>query len=266
MLIDIGLNLASNRFDDDRAEVLARARAAGVTGFVLTGTSLQESREVIALARQHPGCYTTVGVHPHSASEVDAFVLDELGQLLASPEVVAVGETGLDFNRNYSPPDAQERAFVAHIELAARTGLPLFLHERDASHRLQDILNAHRHDWKSGVLHCFTGSRDSLFHYLDMGLMIGITGWICDERRGHELQTLVKLIPDDRLLLETDAPWLLPRDMPGPPRNRRNEPAFLPHIAQTVARLRQQSPAYVATITGENARRLFRLPAQVPED
>jgi TatD DNase family protein len=258
MLVDIGLNLSSNRYDRDRPLVLERGRAAGVDRFILTGTSLADSAEVVRLAREHaPFCLATVGVHPHESSSLDEAGLSRLRELLAQPGVVAVGETGLDFNRNFSPPEAQERAFLMQIGLAGETRLPLFLHERDASRHMLDILRANRDNWSSGVLHCFTGSREALFAYLDLGLLIGITGWICDERRGQELQALVRHIPADRLLLETDGPYLLPRDLPQPPKDKRNEPAFLPHIATTVARLRGESPDELAAQTTRNARQLF---------
>lgn len=258
MLVDIGLNLSSSRYRQDREAVLARGLAAGVRRFILTGTNVHESEAVVALARaQAPHCLATVGVHPHEAEGLDAAGLAHLRTLLREPGVVAVGETGLDFNRLYAPPAAQEAAFLAQIELAAETGLPLFLHERDAHARLRALLTATRASWRGGVLHCFTGTREALFAYLDLGLYIGITGWICDERRGQELQALVKEIPADRLLLETDGPYLLPRDLPDPPRHRRNEPCYLPHIAATVARLRGESVAAVAAYTTANAQRLF---------
>lgn len=264
MLVDIGLNLGSPRYDADRDAVLARGLAAGVSHFILTGTSVAESEAVVALARQHaPHCHATVGVHPHDAARLDTAGLDRLRTLLREPGVVAVGETGLDFNRNYSPPEAQESAFAAQIGLAGESGLPLFLHERDASARFTDMLRALRNDWDKGVLHCFTGSREALFACLDLGLMIGITGWVCDERRGQELQALLKEIPADRLLLETDGPYLLPRDLPPQlktqNKDKRNEPMYLPHIAATVARLRGESPDALATQTTDNARRLFGL-------
>lgn len=259
MLVDIGLNLSSDRYDRDRGAVIDRGLATGVSRMVLTGTSLGESAEVVRLAQEHaPHCLATVGVHPHAAAQLDDVGLDRLRTLLRAPGVVAVGETGLDFNRMFSPAADQERAFRWQIDLAGETGLPLFLHERDASERQLQILRATRDRWSGGVLHCFTGSREALFAYLDLGLCIGITGWVCDERRGQELAALVREIPADRLLLETDGPWLLPRDLPQKPKDRRNEPAFLPHIAATVARLRGQDVAELAAITTVNAKRLFR--------
>ncbi len=260
MLVDIGLNLSSDRYDEDREAVLERAREAGVSRFILTGTSLAGSADVVRLVSLHEGCRATVGVHPHEASHLTADGIATLRTLLAGPGVVAVGETGLDFNRNYSPPEDQESAFLAQISLAAETGLPLFLHERDASERMIELLHATRGEWSTGVLHCFTGSKAALHAYLDMGLMIGITGWVCDERRGQALQDMVPDIPSDRLLLETDGPWLLPRDLPSPPKNRRNEPMYLPHIAASVAALRNESLASLAATTTANAMRLFRLP------
>lgn len=259
MLVDIGLNLSSDRYDADRPAVIARALAAGVGRLILTGTSVAESAAVVALAREHaPHCLATVGVHPHDARHLDAAGLDALRALLRQPGVVAVGETGLDFNRNFSPPADQERAFEWQIGLAGESGLPLFLHERDATARELAILRANREQWTAGVLHCFTGTREALFDYLDLGLCIGITGWVCDERRGQELAALVKEIPADRLLLETDGPWLLPRDLPGKPKSGRNEPAFLPHVAASVARLRGEDIDALAATTTANAKRLFR--------
>lgn len=260
MLVDIGLNLDSDRFDRDREAVLQRALAAGVGRLLLTGTSVAGSAAVIRLAQAHPAvCRATAGVHPHAAASLDAAGLEALRTLLREPGVVAVGETGLDFNRDFSPRPDQERAFECQIELAGETGLPLFLHERDAADRQLAMLRAHRDHWSGGVLHCFTGTRDALFAYLDLGLYIGITGWICDERRGQDLAALVPEIPGDRLLLETDAPWLLPRDLPAKPKDGRNEPAFLPHICARVARLRGETPEAVAATTSANATRLFGL-------
>jgi TatD DNase family protein len=259
MLVDIGLNLGSERYDADRSDVVARAFAAGVSHLILTGTSVAESAAVVRLAGAFaPHCHATVGVHPHDARHLDTTGLDALRELLRAPGVVAVGETGLDFNRMFSPAADQERAFEWQIGLAGETGLPLFLHERDASERELAILRATRDQWNGGVLHCFTGTREALFAYLDLGLHIGITGWVCDERRGQSLAALVKEIPADRLLLETDGPWLLPRDLPRKPKSGRNEPSFLPHIAATVARLRGESVEEVAAMTTANARRLFR--------
>lgn len=258
MLADIGINLTSSRFAHDREAVVQRAIGQQVERLLITGTNLHESQEAAALADEfQPWCFATAGVHPHEASSLDENGMTLLRQLLKHPRVLAVGETGLDFNRNYSPPTAQEQAFEWQLELAEETGMPLFLHERDAAERMLAILRGNRNSWQSGVIHCFTGDRDTLFAYLDLGLYVGITGWVCDERRGEALQELVPAIPADRLLLETDGPYLLPRTLPSPPKDKRNEPAYLPHIAETVAALRGESVSNLAAHTFANAKALF---------
>lgn len=255
---DIGVNLTDKQFHDDQDAVLQRARAAGVSWQLLTGTNIEESRQAIALAAQHPDLFATAGLHPHSARFYSPALESELRSLLQDPQVKAAGEMGLDFNRDFSPRPDQERAFEAQLSLAVEAGLPVFLHERDAHERFLPILKSFRDDLKGAVVHCFTGSKQALFDYLDLDCHIGITGWICDERRGKPLAELVHNIPDSRLLLETDAPYLLPRDLPEPPaKKRRNEPATLPWIGQRVAQLRGQQGDAVAAFTHGNALRLF---------
>jgi TatD DNase family protein len=174
--------------------------------------------------------------------------------------VVAIGETGLDFYRNLSTPAQQISAFEQQLELACQLQLPVFLHERDAFETQRTLLQRYRDRLAGGVQHCFTGDRTALFAYLDLGLYIGITGWICDERRGLELQSLVKHIPLDRLLIETDSPYLLPRDLRPRPATRRNEPRFLGHIAQRIAELTATDPTRIQHQTTANALQLFNLP------
>lgn len=258
-LVDIGANLTHASFRADLPEVLARAREAGVGAIIATGTSIAGSRAAQALAAGHAQVFATAGVHPHEAAHCNEDTIAQLRALLAEPGVVAVGECGLDFNRNYSPHPDQERWFVAQLELACALGKPLFLHSRDAHPRFADILRAHRDRLPAAVAHCFTGQADELRAYLDLDLHIGITGWICDERRGAHLHALVREIPPGRLMLETDAPYLTPRSMRPQPRDRRNEPAFLPHVLDTVARALGRPAADVARETGDNARRFFRL-------
>lgn len=262
-LIDIGVNLTHDSFDADRDEVIERAASAGVTRMIVTGTSVTASARAAELASSRPGLYATAGIHPHHAAELDAHSIDALRSLAEQPRVVAIGECGLDFFRNFSPPDAQERAFEAQLALAAELELPVFLHQRDAHERFTAIVAAHREALVGGVAHCFTGGPAELEAYLDLGLYIGVTGWVCDERRGAELREAVPRIPLDRLLLETDAPYLLPRDLEPKPRNRRNEPAFLPHVLMRVAEGLGASPEDVARASTANAEKLFRLP---PED
>ncbi len=261
-LVDIGANLTHAAFHDDLGEVLARARAAGIGTIVVTGTSVAESRHAAELAAAHPDMlYATAGVHPHHARECDAGTLPALRELAVRPRVVALGECGLDFNRNYSPHPDQEKWFVAQLELACELRKPVFLHSRDAHPRFAQILRAHRDRLPPAVAHCFTGERDELRAYLELGLYVGITGWICDERRGAHLLELVRDIPADRLLVETDAPYLTPRDLHPQPKARRNEPAFLPHIVRAIARARSEPPEQTAQASARNARELFGLPA-----
>lgn len=261
-LIDIGANLTHDSFAADCGAVLARAAAAGVTGLVVTGSSLACSRAALALTQAHPRMLRcTAGVHPHHAAHQAPSALTELTTLWDAPEVVAVGETGLDFFRDFSPRSEQERVFEWHLEQAARHRLPLFLHEREAHARFLPMIRAARDALTDAVVHCFTGDRTALYAYLDLDLYIGITGWICDERRGRHLQDLVRDIPSERLMIETDCPYLLPRDLRPRPRDGRNEPAFLPHVLTAVACARGEDSAALAEQTTANARRFFRWPA-----
>ncbi|HUQ74082.1 MAG TPA: TatD family hydrolase [Burkholderiales bacterium] len=253
-MIDIGANLTHASFHDDLEAVVTRARGAAVSTLVVTGTTVQESQAAREIAERFD-LYATAGVHPHHARDCGPSTIGELREIAKHPRVVAIGECGLDFNRNYSPHPDQEKWFIAQLELGLEMDKPLFLHSRDAHPRFADILR--QHNVKRAVAHCFTGDRDELHAYLELGLYIGITGWICDERRGKHLLELVREIPRDRLLLETDAPYLTPRDMQPQPKARRNEPAFLPHILKTVARAVGRPPEEVAAETTRNAQRLF---------
>lgn len=260
-LVDIGANLAHNSFDDDRAEMMRRAADAGVATMIVTGSSDDSNVRAAALAEASNGVlFSTAGVHPHHASdytdESDALIRT----LVQKDVVVAVGECGLDYFRNFSPRDAQLSAFRRQIEIAKDTGLPLFLHQRDAHDDFVETLESALPDLSRAVAHCFTGEGESLREYLAMGLYIGITGWICDERRGKHLHDIVDIIPDDRLLIETDAPYLMPRTIQPKPKTRRNEPMYLPEVLSVVAEARGQTIAHVATVTAANARRFFGLP------
>ena len=255
-LTDIGANLTHSSFHNDLDAVLSRASSAGIATIVVTGTTVLESEMARDIAARC-GLYATAGVHPHHARDCGPATINELREVAKHPRVVAIGECGLDFNRNYSPHPSQEQWFVAQLELGLELGMPLFLHSRDAHPRFAQILRHHR--VKDAVAHCFTGEKDELHAYLDLGLYVGITGWICDERRGTHLLQLVRDIPADRLLLETDSPYLTPRDMRPQPKSRRNEPAFLAHIAKTVARAVGKPVEQLAEETSRNAQTLFRL-------
>lgn len=235
-MIDIGVNLGNRAFVSDRDGVLERARDAGVTGIIVTGTSVAESVAASQLAATRPGyLWSTAGVHPHDAKSCNDDTLDRLRGLAGESHVVAIGECGLDFNRDFSPRPVQERWFEAQLELASSLSMPVFLHERDASERFLAILSAYRDRLPGAVVHCFTGEEQALRAYLDLDCHIGITGWICDERRGTHLRDLVRTIPASRLMAETDAPFLLPRDLRPKPKSRRNEPMHLPHVIRTIA-------------------------------
>ena len=262
-LIDIGANLTHDSFDADRSAVLERAAAKGVTRIIVTGTSVTSSVQAAALCEAHPtSLFATAGVHPHHAAEFDEHTAVAVRSLLKSPQFVAVGECGLDFFRDYSPRDAQRRAFAAQLELAAEVQKPVFLHQRDAHDEFVAMLASKRASLAGGVAHCFTGGPKELEAYLALDLYVGVTGWVCDERRGAELRAAVPLIPLDRLLVETDAPYLLPRDLKPPPRGRRNEPQFLAHVLERVAALLEQPADVVARATTANAERLFGLPSR----
>jgi TatD DNase family protein len=253
-LVDIGVNLAHRSFEADRAQVIERGLSAGVRQLVITGTDVAGSRRAAWLAKDAPGrLFATAGVHPHHAKDFDAGTIDALKQLAGQPEVVALGECGLDFNRNFSPPDAQRACFEAQLTLAAELDKPLFLHERDAFEAMRETLAKFKP--RRAVVHCFTGNGPALDAYLELGMHIGITGWICDERRGVHLRELVRRIPRGKLMLETDAPFLAPSRG-----QRRNEPAFLPQVLEAVAKARDESVEECARHTTEAARAFFGLP------
>lgn len=266
-LIDIGVNLTNSSFDSQRQAVLDRAYAAGVCQLMLTGTSVEGSEHALKLCREldesASQLFSTAGIHPHSAIDWNADSERQLRGLLQEERVRAVGECGLDFNRDFSPRPQQEKVLEAHLALAAELQLPVFLHERDASQRLLDILRDYRDRLPAAVVHCFTGEQRALYSYLDLDLHIGITGWICDERRGGHLHPLMRDIPRGRLMLESDAPYLLPRTLRPKPKNGRNEPAFLPEVLREIALHRGESLEELATHSTAAAREFFSLP-QIP--
>jgi len=254
--VDIGVNLTHPSLVRHLDDVLQAAKDAGVVGLVAIGCDLAGSRKAAALAADHPDfVVATAGVHPHDAKSCDDTTLPALRTLLAQERVRAMGECGLDFNRDFSPRPVQERWFEAQVELACELGLPLYLHERDAHARMLAILSRHRARFEKAVIHCFTGTKEELFATLDLDLHIGITGWLCDERRGRHLQELVAEIPVERLMVETDSPFLAPRDLR--PRARHNEPKNTPHILATVARLRGEEVRELAPRVLETTRRFW---------
>lgn len=260
MLIDSHCHLDFSQFDEDRAEVLARARAAGVRVIINPGVDLASSRRAIALAEKEPDVYAAVGVHPHDATAVDEAALEALRDLAAHPKVVAIGEIGLDFYRDLSPRDRQQWAFERQLDLAAELGLPVIVHCREAwpqvmatlrswSDRFSPLEGGYR-----GVLHAFSGDQAMAEAGRQMGFMVSLGGPVTFQN-ARRLHALVLALSLDALLLETDAPYLSPH----PYRGRRNEPARLPLIAEAIARLQDVSVEEVARRTTCNAIRLFGL-------
>ncbi|MXW07793.1 MAG: YchF/TatD family DNA exonuclease [Gammaproteobacteria bacterium] len=257
-MIDIGANLTDKAFRQDLDSVLVRAQQANVKHIIVTGTDLEHSQRAVDLCSEYSGYLSsTVGIHPHNASSIQNSTVQQLAQIARNKCVVAIGETGLDYYRNFSPRLDQISAFETQLQLAVDLRIPAFIHDRDSNGELLTVLK--NFPKLSAVIHCFTGSASLLQDYLQLELYIGITGWICDERRGQELYQCVNLIPDDRLLMETDSPYLLPRTMKPKPRSRRNEPAFLEHVCVALASARGQTVEHVQQITQENAKTLFGL-------
>lgn len=266
-LVDIGVNLTDKQFSRDRDEIVERAVKAGVNTMILTGTSVDESHHALELAQQYSEyCYSTAGIHPHHAKNATESCYATLKELFKAPQVVAAGEMGLDFNRDFSPRPIQEIVFQQQLQLAVESGLPAFCHERDAADRFVAIAREFRDKLSGLVVHCFTADKKALYQYLDLDLHIGITGWICDERRGTHLLPLLNDIPTNRLMIETDAPWLLPRSMDKKPKNRRNEPAYLSWVVKTIAGQTGKTCEQVAWETSETARNFFNLDLNLGQD
>jgi TatD DNase family protein len=263
-LIDIGANLGHESFDLDLDVVISRARESGIVHLLVTGTSLSSTEKALTIASAYPDFLSlTAGYHPHEAQACTPDNFARIAELASQQNVRAVGETGLDFNRDFSPRPVQENVFLQHLQLACEINKPVFLHQRDAHSRFLPILRSCRDDLQAGgVVHCFTGEKHELYDYLDMDMYIGITGWACDERRGSHLLELLHDIPADRLLLETDAPYLLPRTLRPRPKSRRNEPAYLTEVLRVLALTTRRSAMEIAHQTTENARRLFKLSEQ----
>ena len=263
MYIDVGINLTNKQFAGECDEVIDRAISAGVEQILLTGTSERSSKEALALAKEYPETlFATAGIHPHDAKTMNAESIKILAALLKEKKVVAVGECGLDFDRDFSPRPMQESCFHAQLSLAEEVQKPLFLHERAAFDRFIAILKEHS-SLPEGVVHCFTGQLKEAKTYLEMGYYIGFTGAITDVRRFAALEEVVRYVPLDRMLIETDAPFMMPKNVPTRQlsyhQQRRNEPAFLPYVAQTIAHYKGVPLKAVADKTRENAEALFKL-------
>lgn len=272
-MIDIGLNLTNSQFKNDIDQLIKSAVDADVSTMIITGTSIEQSQSALQLCEQYPdSLYSTAGIHPHDAHSFKQSSCQQLSALLSEKKVVAIGECGLDFNRNFSTPAEQLSCFEAQLELAVELKMPVFLHQRDAHSDFLQLIKKYRSGLVNAVAHCFTGGQKELDSYLSEDLYIGITGWLCDERRGKELQDCVHLIPENRVMVETDAPYLLPRSLKLPDddscslnskqkkkRRSRNEPQYLPHIVTTLAALMATHESEVARLTSDNARHFFHI-------
>lgn len=258
-IFDSHCHLDDHSFEPDFRDMMQRAAAAKVLRMLTVGIDRGTSERAVALANTHPGLYASVGIHPHDARSCTAETLDHLQSLASDPNVVAWGETGLDFNRMYSPKSDQERCFIRQLEVAETLDLPLIIHERDSRGRLLELLGANPGTRRSAVIHCFSGTAAELARYLEMGFYIGITGIVTVSKRGESLRRMVPSIPADRLLVETDAPYLTPT----PQRNkfRRNEPAFVRGVLLKVAEVRREDPQTLAQQIWSNTCRLFRIDA-----
>lgn len=257
-LFDIGVNLFSAQFDADRLAVVQRAKAQGVQRLLLISSDLAETQLNQSYCDSHAGLYSTAGVHPHAAASVCDHWFEQLTQLTQHDKIVAIGECGLDFNRDFSPRHQQIEVFEQQLVLAKRLEKAVYLHERDAFDTQLALLKQHK--IQHGVAHCFTGDQQQMRAYLDLGLHIGITGWLCDERRHQQLLDAIRFLPLDRLLLETDAPYLLPRTLTPKPKNRRNEPMYLSEIVSYIALVTGHQPEQIRQISWQNSCRLFNLP------
>ena len=259
--IDIGINLTHRSFNHDREEVVKNAAEKCVFPLIITGTSVRASKTASDYASKSSAngtpMYSTAGVHPHDAKSCDEQTISQLRRLSRLPHVVAIGECGLDYDRDFSPRDVQKKWFAQQISLAKSENMPLFLHERAAFEDFTAILKENRDICNRAVVHCFTGTATELNAYLDLGCYIGITGWVCDERRGTDLRRILKNIPLDRLMIETDAPFLTPRNLRERPTDNRNEPRYLPHIAAEIAGCMGKSVDLIAEETTKNARAFF---------
>ena len=238
-------------------DVLKRAEEAGVSAQMVVGTDWRNSVKAVALAERFPTIHASVGVHPHDAENCTDEVLERLMKLAGNPAVRAWGETGLDFNRMFSPREDQEKWFIGQLEAADTLNLPVILHERDSNGRLLELLRESHSSKRTGVIHCFSGDKNELYGYLDMGFHIGITGIITVKSRGKSLRELAPLVPAERLLIETDAPYLTP----APHRNKtsRNEPAFVKSVLLKLAEVRSEDPEVLADMVWNNTCRLYRV-------
>ena len=259
-LVDIGLNLMHSSFKKDRVEIIEEAKKVGVNQFIITGTNVHSSQMAAEYASKYPGTlFSTSGVHPHDAKTCNGHTMFELEKISKNDCVVAIGECGLDYNRNYSPQDVQRKWFEEQVKLADELDMPLFLHEREAHEDLVKILSKYPDMCEKACVHCFTGTKEEAEKYLELGCSIGVTGWICDERRGQSLQEAVTVIPPEKMMIETDAPFLIPRNFPKKPKSNKNKPEYVPHILNTIAEYKGMDSGELGKKVSETTRKFFNI-------
>ena len=251
-LFDAHCHLEDERFTGEVEAVLARMAQAGVARCILAGSDLPSSEQIVRLAETHANVYGVVGVHPHEAKTFGADTLARLAEMLQKPRIVGVGEIGLDFHYNFSPREAQREALSRQLAFAREQGVPAVFHVREAHGEILDMFRARRADLPSGVLHCFTGSVESAREYLDMGFYISFSGSVTF-KNAHHLQEVARYVPSDRLMVETDSPYLAPVPM----RGQRNEPAYVRYVAEKVAELRGMDPETLIAQATANTERLY---------
>ncbi len=254
-LFDSHCHLDDRSFVKDLDHVITHARQAGVEKIMVVGITQKSCRLAVKLAENNTGIYASVGIHPHDVKDCTEEVLKDLKNLARNKKVKAWGETGLDFNRMFSPRALQEKWFARQIETAHELGLPLIFHERDSKGRFYEMLKSYLGSDSKGVVHCFSGNRKELFDYLSLGLYIGITGIVTIESRGEELRKLLTEIPSDKILIETDAPYLTPA--PQKNKTRRNEPAFVKSVLMKIAEVRNEDPEELSLKIWENTHNLY---------
>ncbi|MCF8093743.1 MAG: TatD family hydrolase [Desulfobacteraceae bacterium] len=263
-IFDSHCHLNDKAYNKDLDRVIENACNHDVTAMMVVGITQKTSRRAVNIAETYKGCYASVGIHPHDADQGSEAGLSELKKLAANPRVRAWGETGLDFNRMSSPADIQEKWCIRQMKTANELGLPLIFHERDSGGRFLELLRAHASGDIKGVIHCFSGTPSEMDQYLEMGFYIGITGILTIAKRGEDLRKMAARIPEDRLLVETDAPYLTP--VPEKNRIRRNEPAFVRSVLLKLAEVRNADPEQLARAVWENTCRLFDIDTRRSEE
>lgn len=258
-LFDIACNFSSDRFNKDLDGVIKRAKNNNVKNFLVITSSLKDLEKVNTIYQDNKdSCFFTIGVHPHNANEFDSLSSSKMKRYIDEYKPHSVGETGLDFFRNISSYEEQLFAFEEQIQIAIEKNLPLFLHQRDAHYDFMKIISKYKNDISKAVVHCFTGTQEELDDYLEMGFYIGLTGWVCDERRNIDLRKSLINIPIEKLMIETDCPYLIPRNLTNKPKNNRNEPSYLPHIASEIASLVKIDKDEFSNATYQNSMNFFK--------